>query len=120
MLACAQFVCAQDRNYTAVNPLLFSYADSDVYVQPPQKHNNGRQIMSPDSFKYPWENHLDNGMPNALVDIHGNVAGASLCSELYFSHVVLQVWGSRPAAVERLYCNCDTLVPRLWNGRENA
>lgn len=66
MLACAQFVCAQDRNYTAVNPLLFSYTDSDVYVQPPQKHNNGRQIMSPDSFKYPWENHLDNGMPNAL------------------------------------------------------
>lgn len=74
MLACAQFVCAQDRNYTAVNPLLFSYTDSDVYVQPPQKHNNGRQIMSPDSFKYPWETHLDNGMPNALVDIHGNVA----------------------------------------------
>lgn len=65
---------AQDQNYTAVNPLLFSYADSDIHLQPPNKYDGGKQIMSPDSFKYPWETRLDNGMPNALVDVHGNVA----------------------------------------------
>ena len=74
ILLLAHTTVAQDQNYTAVNPLLFSYSDSDVCIRPPQKYADGKQIMSPDSFKYPWETRLDNGMPNAIVDKHGNVA----------------------------------------------
>lgn len=65
---------SQDRNYTAVNSLLFSYCDSDVYIQPPQKYNNGRQIISPNPIAYPWESRLENGMPNAIIDPYGNTS----------------------------------------------
>lgn len=65
---------AQDRHFSAVNPALFSYSTDDVYIQQPQKYNNGKQLISPNPQLYPWEAKLENGMPNALVDPNGNLS----------------------------------------------
>ncbi|MBO4984405.1 MAG: T9SS type A sorting domain-containing protein [Bacteroides sp.] len=73
---------AQDRHYSAVNPVLFSYQTGDVYIKPPQKYNNGAHLLAPDPQKYPWEERLENGMPNALVDSEGNIS-------VYFSSFII-------------------------------
>lgn len=64
---------SQDR-YSAVNPALFTYTPRDVYIQQPQKYNNGRQLISPDPQRYPWEGRLENGMPNTLVAPNGDIS----------------------------------------------
>lgn len=72
----------QDKHFMAVNPVLFSYSTEDVYINPPQKYNNGTHLLSPDPKAYPWEERLENGMPNALVDANGNVS-------VYFSSFII-------------------------------
>lgn len=69
------FVFAQnEQKYSAVNPALFLYSTEDVYVNPPTKYNNGKNIISPDPTHYPWEERLENGMPNVLKDNDGNLS----------------------------------------------
>lgn len=68
---------AQETNnvrYSAVNPALFLYQDGDVFINPPQKYNNGNHLVSPSPVAYPWEAHLENGMPNVFVDPNKNVS----------------------------------------------
>lgn len=60
--------------YSAVNPALFLYQDGDVFVNSPQKYNNGNQLVIPSPIAYPWEAHLENGMPNVFVDPNKNVS----------------------------------------------
>lgn len=69
-------ILAQDYNvrYSAINPALFLYHDKDVFINPPQKYNNGKHIIAPDYVSYPWEQHLENGMPNVIVDNAGNTS----------------------------------------------
>ena len=73
---------AQDRNFAAINPALFSYSTEDVYINPPLKYNGGSHLLSPDPKRYPWEERLENGMPNAMVDGAGNVS-------VYFSSFLI-------------------------------
>lgn len=73
---------AQDRHFTAVNPALFSYPTTDVYINPPQKYNNGSHLLSPNPQQYPWEERLENGMPNVMVDSYGNTS-------VYFSSFLI-------------------------------
>ncbi len=73
---------AQDKCYSAVNPTLFTYRTSDVYVKAPVKYENGLHLVSPEPEEYPWESRLENGMPNALVDSFGNVS-------VYFSSFIV-------------------------------
>lgn len=72
---------AQDRHFSSVNPVLFSYTTKDVFINPPLKYNDGKQLWSPDPVKYPWEERLENGMPNVLIDSHGNIS-------VYFSSFI--------------------------------
>ena len=68
---------AQETNnvrYSAVNPALFLYKDEDVFINPPQKYNNGNHLVAPSPIAYPWEAHLENGMPNVFVDPNKNVS----------------------------------------------
>lgn len=74
-------LCAQDRHYSSVNPVLFSYTTKDVFINSPIKYNNGKQLWSPDPVKYPWEERLENGMPNVLIDPQGNIS-------VYFSSFI--------------------------------
>lgn len=63
-----------EQKYSAVNPALFLYSTEDVYINPPMKYNDGRNIISPDPTHYPWEDKLENGMPNVIMDNNGNLA----------------------------------------------
>lgn len=60
--------------YSAVNPALFLYQNGDVFVNSPQKYNNGNHLIIPSPVAYPWEAHLENGMPNVFVDSNKNVS----------------------------------------------
>lgn len=60
--------------YSAVNPGLSLYSPEDVLVVSPHKFNNGKQIISPDPIRYPWESNLENGMPNVIVSEYGDVS----------------------------------------------
>lgn len=82
VLSMISVLYAQDRHFTAVNPTLFSYSTEDVYINPPLKYNGGSHLLSPDPEHYPWEERLENGMPNALVDAAGNVS-------VYFSSFLI-------------------------------
>lgn len=62
------------RKFSAVNPSLFGYTPEDVYINNPQKYNNGANIIRPDINKYPWEARLENGMPNVIVSEYGDVS----------------------------------------------
>ncbi|WP_128081913.1 hypothetical protein [Bacteroides gallinarum] len=63
-----------EQKYSSLNPMLFSYTLDDIHVQPPQKYNNGKNIIKPNIQLYPWENKLENGMPNVVKDTNGNIA----------------------------------------------
>lgn len=78
----ASLLYAQDRHFSAVNPALFLYTTEDVFINPPQKYNNGTHLLSPDPERFPWEERLENGMPNVLVDDKGNVS-------VYFSSFIV-------------------------------
>lgn len=83
LIACTvSLLHAQDRHFSAINPALFSYTTGDVFIKSPQKYNNGMHLLSPDPQQYPWEERLENGMPNALVDSKGNVS-------VYFSSFLI-------------------------------
>lgn len=60
--------------YSSINPALLTYSPSDVYVNCPTKYMNGTHIISPAPLIYPWEEHLENGMPNVIVDKDGNIS----------------------------------------------
>lgn len=72
---------AQDRNYLAVNSGLFNYTEEDVFIRQPSKSFDGKHLVSPDPQKWPWEERLENGMPNVLVDDKGNIS-------VYFSSFI--------------------------------
>lgn len=79
ILSCCFFIslsvfAQNEQKYSAVNPALFLYSTEDVYVNPPAKYNNGKNIISPDPVHYPWEERLENGMPNVLKDNDGNLS----------------------------------------------
>lgn len=84
----ASFICitslswAQDRHFTAINPALFSYSTEDVYINSPQKFNDGAHLLEPDPERYPWEERLENGMPNVVINSGGNVS-------IYFSSFLI-------------------------------
>lgn len=82
LVSITSLLYAQDRHFSAVNPALFSYTTDDVFINPPQKYNNGVHLMSPDPQHFPWEERLENGMPNVLVDANGNVS-------VYFSSFIV-------------------------------
>lgn len=66
----ANAVAQAVRNFSAVNPAVFTYAEEDVYVGVPRKYNDGQHLIEPDPARYPWESQLGNGMPN-VVNIPG-------------------------------------------------
>ena len=82
LLSITSALSAQDRHFSAINPVLFSYTTEDVFINPPQKYNNGTHLLSPDPQRFPWEQRLENGMPNTLVDGNGNVS-------IYFSSFLI-------------------------------
>lgn len=59
--------------YSAVNPGLALYSSNDVYINSPEKFENGRNIIKPDTIKYPWEKRLENGMPNVIKSKDGDL-----------------------------------------------
>lgn len=61
-------------NYSAVNPALFLHQKDDIYINPPGKVENGKNIISPLPSQYPWESRLENAMPNVLKDNSGNLS----------------------------------------------
>ena len=63
-----------EQKFSAINPVLFNYKTSQVYINPPVKFNGGKNIISPDPDRYPWEAKLENGMPNVVRDINGFLA----------------------------------------------
>ena len=65
---------AYSKRYSAINPSLFGYTTSDVYINAPTKYNNGANVIKPDIDKYPWEARLENGMPNVIVSEYGDVS----------------------------------------------
>lgn len=71
---CGSLQAQNNQNYSAVNPVLFSYKLSDVRIVPPVKHNGGKNIIVPTPSQYPWEKNLGNGMPNVIVDGNGNLS----------------------------------------------
>ena len=71
---CGPVMAQNNQNYSAVNPVLFSYKPSDVRIVSPVKHNEGKNIIVPTPTKYPWEKNLGNGMPNVVVDDSGNLS----------------------------------------------
>lgn len=81
-LSIVTLLSAQDKHFVAVNPALFSYSLEDVYINQPQKYNNGTHLLSPNPQQYPWERHLENGMPNVLVDNNKNIS-------IYFSSFLI-------------------------------
>lgn len=62
------------KRYSAVNPALLLYKPQDVYIKPPVKFQNGKNIISPNPTLYPWEEDLDNGMPNVVMDENKNLS----------------------------------------------
>lgn len=80
-----------EQKFSAVNPVLFNYKTSQVYINPPVKFNGGKNIISPDPDRYPWEAKLENGMPNVVRDINGFLAIYLSCflvhSDVPFSKV---------------------------------
>lgn len=82
LLILSESIWAQDVYFTSVNPAVFTYKRSDVHIESPQKYNNGAHLLSPDPDTYPWEERLENGMPNVLVDPHGNIS-------VYFSSFIV-------------------------------
>lgn len=94
-LSCACFITGtKTGHFSAVNPALFSYSTDDVYIQQPQKYNNGKQLISPNPQLYPWEAKLENGMPNALVDPNGNLSILSFEFHSVFTHSTLEGWSN--------------------------
>jgi|GEM_PF-1371109 len=80
-----QTVYAQNyKCYSAINPALFSYCADDVHVRPPEKFNKGKHLWNPDPQKYPWEDRLENGMPNVIKNPDGGLT-LYLSSFLIFS-----------------------------------
>ncbi len=74
------------QNFSSVNPALFMYRTGDVQITPPTKYNNGKYIIPPLPDQYPWEAKMENGMPNPVVDDHGNLS-VYMSSFLVFSDV---------------------------------
>ena len=60
--------------YSSINPALVVYTSSDVYINQPTKYMGGSHIISPSPIIHPWEEHLENGMPNVVVDNEGNTS----------------------------------------------
>ena len=67
-------VAQKEKKYSAVNPALFLYKTEDVYINPPVKYNNGKNLIKPNPTAYPWESRLENGMPNVIKDANGNLS----------------------------------------------
>lgn len=63
-----------EQKYSAVNPAFSLYTSDDVYIRPPVKFENGKNIIKPDPARYPWEARLENGMPNVIRDNDGNLS----------------------------------------------
>lgn len=73
-VATSDYAEIYSRRFSAVNPSLFGYTPEDVYINNPQKYNNGTNVIRPDAEKYPWEARLENGMPNVIVSEYGDVS----------------------------------------------
>ena len=44
---CLIGVAQKEKKYSAVNPALFLYKTEDVYINPPVKYNNGKNLIKP-------------------------------------------------------------------------
>lgn len=97
---------AQDRHFVSVNPVLFSYTTEDVWISPPQKYNSGAHLLSPNPQQFPWEERLENGMPNVLVDANGNVS-------VYFSSFLI-FSPTPPSRVGVMVFTNTTVNPTSW------
>lgn len=93
-----------EQKYSAVNPALLLYSTADVYVNPPIKYKNGKNIISPDPAHYPWEAKLENGMPNVIKDDNNNLGIYISCflvhSEVPYSKVGAFVYTNNTADVD--------------------
>lgn len=111
LLFCETGICQNEVKYSSVNPALFLYNAEDVFVRPPEKHNNGANIIRPNPQSYPWEARLENGMPNVIRDSLGNLS-------IYISSFVAFA-SSPPSKVGVMVYTNNTDNVNSWN-RPNA